>query len=60
MKIRNVLTFVFLLLIGLLQACSEDNDKMTETAVGGLMDFSFLTVDGDGSGRADGFQFPDC
>lgn len=47
MKIRNVLTFVFLLLLGLLQACSEDNDKMTETAVGGLMDFSFLTVDGD-------------
>ena len=31
MKIRNVLTFVFLLLLGLLQACSEDNDKMTET-----------------------------
>ena len=47
MKLRNVLTFVFLLLLGLLQACSEDNGKMTEPTVGGLMDFSFLTVDGD-------------
>ena len=47
MKLGNVLTFVFLLLLGLLQACSEDDDKMAEPTVGGLMDFSFLTVDGD-------------
>ena len=47
MKLGNVLTFVFLLLIGLLQACSEDDDKMAEPTAGWLMDFSFLTDDGD-------------